>query len=421
MNRTILQGDVLKRLADIPDESIDCIISSPPYWGLRDYGIDGQLGLEPDFRDYLKILSHIMDELKRVLKKTGSCWINLGDTYCGHKGEMKNPGYTNEEDRINYRKNSQGTKQNFNINGVSIKSKFGIPERFYINCIDNGWIARNHIPWFKANSLPSSAKDRFTNKWESIFFFTKNQKYYFNLDAVREKTTTESKPFKHKVRESKKGLQQQKLLDEMYDDKDKNSNKYGTIQNESKHRQGMNKDRGNNLIEKRNLPTQKEFVDKLRNNFNVDDLVKLGLKKSTVEHWFRYDDSGFSYPSVQEWSKVNSNLFPELLDVWYVTDSINSDEKQIINKQDSTLGVDGKPNPIYKGFNERWNNKTSFTLQDVSKLTTQPVSELTPSEICELIGYDPDESCEHCSRSFKRHVTTDRGGSSHENYPVCTM
>ena len=178
MNRTIFQGDVLEKLAEIESESIDCVISSPPYWGLRDYGVDGQLGLEPDFRDYLKTMNDIMVQLKRVLKNTGTCWINLGDTY----------GYN------------------------SGKSRYGIPERFYINCIDDGWIARNHIPWYKANSMPSSVKDRFTNKWESIFFFAKQQKYYFDLDSVREQLLgKESKPFNIRVRDAKNGYLQQKF------------------------------------------------------------------------------------------------------------------------------------------------------------------------------------------------------------------
>jgi len=199
LNRQILQGDVLEKLTEIPDETVDVEISSPPYWGLRDYGVEGQLGLEPDFRDYLKTMSKIMQELKRVLKKTGTCWINLGDTYCGHKGEMRNPGYAKEEDRIKYRKDAQGKKENFNIYGVTTKSLFGIPERFYIDCIDNGWIARNFIPWIKANSMPQSAQDRFTNKWEPVFFFAKERKYYFDLDAVREPFVTDVTPKKDRT------------------------------------------------------------------------------------------------------------------------------------------------------------------------------------------------------------------------------
>ncbi|SVE64606.1 uncharacterized protein METZ01_LOCUS517460, partial [marine metagenome] len=162
MNRKILEGDIFDKIKEIPDKSIDTIITSPPYWGLRDYGVDGQFGLEPDFKDYLSKMQKVMVELWRVLKDTGSCWVNLGDTYSM---------------------------------GKNAKSRVGIPERFYINCIDSGWIARNHLVWTKNNAMPSAVKDRFTNKWESIFFFVKQQKYYFDLDAVREKSLTETKPF----------------------------------------------------------------------------------------------------------------------------------------------------------------------------------------------------------------------------------
>ena len=215
MNRTIFQGDVLEKLAEIESESIDCVISSPPYWGLRDYGVDGQLGLEPDFRDYLKTMNDIMVQLKRVLKNTGTCWINLGDSYWGggrgpdsfeRKGLQKN-----WNDKSVKQQHTEQTQAMWKSKLIENKSRVGIPERFYINCIDDGWIARNHIPWYKANSMPSSVKDRFTNKWESIFFFAKQQKYYFNLDSVREKTITESKPFNIRVRDAKNGYLQQKF------------------------------------------------------------------------------------------------------------------------------------------------------------------------------------------------------------------
>ncbi len=197
----------MEKLPEIPDESIDVVITSPPYWGLRDYGVEGQLGLEPDFRDYLKIMGKIMDQLKRVLKSTGSCWINLGDCY--------GSGRSDEDNKM------VADKQKQNPIRYYIKSRLGIPERFYINCIDNGWIARNHIPWYKSNSMPSSVKYRFTNKWESIFFFVKSQKYYFNLDAIREKTITESKPFNIRVRENITGKAQMKLGDRAWTATDK--------------------------------------------------------------------------------------------------------------------------------------------------------------------------------------------------------
>ena len=206
MNRTIFQGDVLEKLAEIESESIDCVISSPPYWGLRDYGVDGQLGLEPDFRDYLKTMNDIMVQLKRVLKNTGTCWINLGDTYNSSGSSSDHPRHWDGREK----NIDGGIKQT--TNSLQTKSRMGIPERFYINCIDDGWIARNHIPWYKANSMPSSVKDRFTNKWESIFFFAKQQKYYFDLDSVREQLLgKESKPFNIRVRDAKNGYLQQKF------------------------------------------------------------------------------------------------------------------------------------------------------------------------------------------------------------------
>ena len=201
MNRQILVGDVLEKIKEIPVESIDCIITSPPYWGLRDYGVPGQWGMEEDFKDYLFKMMQLMNRLKQVLKKTGTVWINLGDTYAGgiahfdfeQKDTNKEKFYSEESIK---ERQYVGQKKNH----IANKSRYGIPERFYTKCIDAGWIARNHIPWYKSNSMPQSVKDRFTNKWESVFFFVKQQKYYFNLDAVRVKALSETKPFNIKIR-----------------------------------------------------------------------------------------------------------------------------------------------------------------------------------------------------------------------------
>lgn len=182
LNRNILQGQVLEKIKEIPDNSVDTIITSPPYWALRDYKVDGQWGLEPDFREYLKKLHDLMEELRRVLKKTGTCWVNIGDTYGG--GTAHSDWSSVDEDFDCKRMNEDKFKTS--LSKPKPKSRIGIPERFYIDCIDNGWIARNHIPWVKPNAMPSSIVDRFSNKWESIFFFALEQKYYFNLNAVRE-------------------------------------------------------------------------------------------------------------------------------------------------------------------------------------------------------------------------------------------
>ena len=213
LHRQILHGDVFEKLKEIPDESIDCIITSPPYWALRDYQEDGQMGLEPDFRDYLKKLKTMMDECKRILKKTGTCWINIGDTYSG-SGRGPEGGI---------RKGRKLMKESAEVGYVQIqrKSRYGIPARFYVQCIDDGWIARNDLIWYKSNSSPTSAKDRFANKWESVFFFAKNAKYYFNLDPVREKPKTESKPFNRRVRDAKRGYGQAMLTGGMSEEEDK--------------------------------------------------------------------------------------------------------------------------------------------------------------------------------------------------------
>lgn len=191
----IIQGDTLEVLKTLPDESIDMTITSPPYWGLRDYGIEGQLGLEPDFNDFLKKLWAIYDEIKRVLKKDGTCWINFGDTYASGGGKAveqsaKRQAAINTGAYPDYAPNAKLRK-------TMPKCLLMIPERFALGMIDRGWILRNKIIWNKPNHMPSSVKDRFSNSWEYIYFFSKSKKYYFDLDAVREEHKTkewEKKP-----------------------------------------------------------------------------------------------------------------------------------------------------------------------------------------------------------------------------------
>jgi DNA modification methylase len=149
----IYNDPCLVTLKRIPNDFLDCVITSPPYWQLRDYGYEGQWGLEPTFYQYLEHLWEMMDEIYRVLKPTGSCWVNLGDTY-----------------------SRDGNK-----------CLLLIPHRFAIGCIDRGWIVRNDIVWAKRNGMPESVTDRFSKKHEYFFFMVKSEKYYFDLDAVRDK------------------------------------------------------------------------------------------------------------------------------------------------------------------------------------------------------------------------------------------
>jgi len=189
-NGQILQGDVLEKIKEIHDESIDLTIFSPPYWALRNYSVEGQWGLEPNFQDFLAKMDLLMDEIRRITKKTGTVFVNFGDTYAGG---VSHSGWESVDDRFKSQKMEDERFYAHAKVGVQKKSLYGIPERFYINCIDKGWIARNFIPWIKENAMPQSVHDRFTNKWERIFFFAKEGKYFFNLDAVREKPKYEPK------------------------------------------------------------------------------------------------------------------------------------------------------------------------------------------------------------------------------------
>ena len=178
---TIYEGKCLDVIRTFPDKSIDCVITSPPYWQLRDYGWDGQWGNEPTFQMYLENLWSLMDEIWRVLKDTGTVWINLGDTYGSFRGSSSASSFS---------RNGNGDNRH-EMNERPNKGKFEeclllIPHRFAIGCIDRGWIMRNDIVWAKRNGMPESVTDRFSKKHEYFFFMAKSEKYYFDLESIRD-------------------------------------------------------------------------------------------------------------------------------------------------------------------------------------------------------------------------------------------
>jgi len=185
----IICGDALGVLKEIPDESIDMVITSPPYYALRNYQVGGQIGLESTFEEYLKKILDITAEIKRVLKKSGSFWLNLGDVYGGVK-----EGKTDERVSNYIKENQKGIKKNL---PKSEKCLAMMPERIAIAMIDQqGWILRNKIKWAKqvlikkenrtmGSVMPTSVKDRFNESGEELYLFVKNKKYYSDLDAVR--------------------------------------------------------------------------------------------------------------------------------------------------------------------------------------------------------------------------------------------
>lgn len=194
----IIQGDSFEILKTLPPESVDCVITSPPYWALRDYGVEGQLGLEPTFQEFIKKLCDIFDEVKRVLKKEGTCWINLGDTYAS-LGKTGGDIDTDEGMDIN--------RGRGRIEKGSYREKclVMIPERFALEMIERQWILRNKIIWHKKNGMPSSVVDRLNNKYEVVYFFTKNPKYYFDLDSIRIPFETDEKRPDGNTRAREKG------------------------------------------------------------------------------------------------------------------------------------------------------------------------------------------------------------------------
>lgn len=178
---TLYRADCLEGLRIVKDKSVDCIITSPPYWQLRDYGYSEQWGLEPTFDEYLNHLWQLMDECFRVLKDDGTVWINLGDTYA--RGGRSKDGKNHSSSNVKEPHIEPLAKPNYkNLD----KCLLLIPHRFAIGCIDRGWILRNNIIWAKPNGMPESVSDRFSKKHEFVFFFTKQKSYFFDLDAIRE-------------------------------------------------------------------------------------------------------------------------------------------------------------------------------------------------------------------------------------------
>jgi len=179
----IICGDALEVLKEMPGESVNCCVCSPPYWNLRDYGEEGQLGLEKTFEEYITKLCDIFDEVKRVLRKDGTCWVNLGDSYGGSGNRS---GHTLETSNLNRLTIGYGaTEGNQKATKGYEKCLLDIPYRFSIEMTNRGWIKRNTIIWWKPGCMPSSASDRFTVDFEYLFYFTKNNKTIF---WINEKT-----------------------------------------------------------------------------------------------------------------------------------------------------------------------------------------------------------------------------------------
>lgn len=186
----IISGDALESLRKLPDESVNCCVTSPPYYNLRDYGVDGQIGLEETPEEYIQKLVETFREVRRVLTKDGTLWVNIADSYAGSgKGRTKD-GTAKKETFSKIQRGNEGS-----IGGVLTKTKsdyckpkdlIGIPWMLAFALREDGWYLRSDIIWAKPNPMPESVKDRCTKSHEYIFFLTKSPKYHFDDEAIKE-------------------------------------------------------------------------------------------------------------------------------------------------------------------------------------------------------------------------------------------
>lgn len=176
---TLYHGDALTVLRSLPAESVNCCVTSPPYFGLRDYGVEGQYGLEPSPVEYVERMREVFAEVRRALAADGTLWVNVGDSYSSASGGAPTSGNVDTNGGTRLRR---PRAQDF----VPPKNLLGIPWRLAFALQDDGWILRNDIIWAKPNGMPESITDRLSTKHEHLFLLAKSRRYYFALDALRE-------------------------------------------------------------------------------------------------------------------------------------------------------------------------------------------------------------------------------------------
>lgn len=186
MTVRILQGDVFARLAELPDESVHCVVTSPPYWGLRSYGgLAGEIGREPTLDGHIDVLVRVFREVRRVLRPDGTCWINYGDRYVCSPGNGKGGGSTLAGPGHHSGRSSFSS-------GLKPKDLMLLPARLALALQEDGWWVRSEIIWAKPNPMPESATDRPTSAHEKIYLLTKSARYFYDAKAVQTAQAVES-------------------------------------------------------------------------------------------------------------------------------------------------------------------------------------------------------------------------------------
>ena len=407
MKVVLIHGHVVDALKQIPSDSVDCVITSPPYYGLRKYPEDanviwggdpncehewesletkrpnlsggkdnpyakeklaikgtdnykeqvdyhkrvtvssfckkcgawyGQLGLEPTPEMYVEHLGMIFKEVYRVLKPTGTFWLNIGDTYSGgsgHNVERINPKIARTDGKV-----TDSERPQRRLKGIPRKCMLCIPERVLFKCLEIGFILRNKIIWYKPNHMPSSVKDRLTNTWEYVYLLTKKQKYYFNLDAIRVPYVTFEKERKHDI---KRMLKYGGFLNPVkigYESKYANTliGAFNSKFLKSDVKTGSPAQRTIKVLMSGKLTTKvRRAIEGLANylrmkkkqsGYTIKELAELtGIKKTTLEHYFR-NDEWFAIPDKGAWEALKPLLgLGEYED--FVTEEIRSALPQI--------------------------------------------------------------------------------------------
>ena len=177
----ILQGDVRQEIAKLPSDSFQCAVTSPPYWGVRDYQVEGQIGAEPILNDYIATLTDTFREVRRTLKPDGVLWLNIGNTYSSGGRTWRDDDAKNKGRAMSYRPPTP--------EGLKPKDLVGVAWMLAIAMQRDGWYLRNDIIWNKPNCQPESVRDRLTVSHEYLFLFSKSERYHFDQEAIREPTT----------------------------------------------------------------------------------------------------------------------------------------------------------------------------------------------------------------------------------------
>jgi DNA modification methylase len=338
MNK-IICGDSLEILKTLESESVNCVITSPPYWALRDYGVEGQLGLEPTFQEYITKLCDIFDEVKRVLKKEGTFWLNLGDSYSnsgkgGDSESMYAKRHTEFGKISDIRRHGKPTR----VKDLPPKSLCNIPSRVSIELQNRGWILRNEIIWHKPNCMPSSVKDRFTVDFEKVFFFVKSKKYWF--DKQYEPRITQPIKDLERIRNQQKG---------------NNKNNQGgvsTFKNTLTDEQILeqaNKGRTKRCVWTITTKPFKEAHFATYPEQLIEPMIKAGCPVGGIvlDPFFGAGTTGLVAKKLER-NYLGIELNPEYIDI--ATRRINGLPQKLFNglKQDNT------GNPTYKGFNKRY-------------------------------------------------------------------